>query len=77
MEIKVLGPGCKKCHETESIVKEAVAAAGIDAKIEKVSDIMEIAKYGVFMTPAVIVDREVKISGKVPKKEDVTSWINK
>ncbi|MBF0474619.1 MAG: TM0996/MTH895 family glutaredoxin-like protein [Deltaproteobacteria bacterium] len=77
MEIKVLGPGCKKCHETENIVKQAVAAAGVEAKIEKVSDIMEIAKYGVFMTPAVIVDGEVKISGQVPKKEDVTSWINK
>ncbi|MBF0509993.1 MAG: TM0996/MTH895 family glutaredoxin-like protein [Deltaproteobacteria bacterium] len=77
MDIKILGPGCKKCHETENIVKEAVAAAGVEAKIEKVSDIMEIAKYGVFMTPAVIVDGEVKMSGQVPKKEDVTSWINK
>ncbi|MBF0495209.1 MAG: TM0996/MTH895 family glutaredoxin-like protein [Deltaproteobacteria bacterium] len=75
MEIKVLGPGCKKCHETENIVKDAVAAAGVEAKIEKVSDIMEIAKYGVFLTPAVIVDGEVKVSGKVPKKEEVAAWI--
>lgn len=77
MEIKVLGPGCPKCQTTEKIVKEAVAETGVDANVEKVTDVMKIAKYGVFGTPAVVVDGEVKSVGKVPEKEDVKAWITK
>lgn len=77
MEIKVLGPGCPKCNQTADLVKEAVAEAGIDATIEKVTDVMEIAGYGVFGTPAVVVDGEVKSVGKIPKKEDIKSWLIK
>ena len=76
MDIKVLGPGCPKCQQTEKIVKEAVAESGVDAQIEKVTDTMEIAGYGVFGTPAVIVDGKVKSVGKIPKKQDVIGWIN-
>lgn len=68
MEIKVLGPGCPKCEETEKSVKEVIAETGVDAQVEKVTDIMEIAKHGVFMTPSVVVDGEIKCVGKVPKK---------
>ncbi len=75
MEIKVLGPGCANCEKTEKIVREAVAECGISATIEKVTDMMAIAGYGVFGTPAVIVDGEVKVVGKVPKKKDVLAWI--
>jgi small redox-active disulfide protein 2 len=77
MDIKVLGPGCAKCQQTEKIVKEAVAEAGVTATVEKVTDLMKIAGYGVFGTPAVVVDGEVKCVGKVPKKEDVKSWLTK
>ena len=76
MDIKVLGPGCRKCQQTEKIVKEALAQAGVDAQVEKVTDTMEIAGYGVFGTPAVVVDGEVKSVGKIPKKQDVIGWIN-
>jgi small redox-active disulfide protein 2 len=48
MEIKVLGPGCPKCQQTEKVVKEAVAEAGVDAQIEKITDTMEIAGYGIW-----------------------------
>ncbi len=75
MEIKILGPGCPKCQQTEKIVKEAVAEAGVTANVEKVADMMKIAGYGVFLTPAVVVDGEVKCVGKVPKKEDVLTWL--
>jgi small redox-active disulfide protein 2 len=75
MDIKVLGPGCPKCQQTEKIVKDAVADSGIDATVEKVTDVMEIAGYGVFGTPAVVVDGEVKSVGKIPKKQDVLGWI--
>jgi len=77
MEIKVLGPGCAKCQQTEKIVKEAIAELGISANVEKVTDIMKIAGYGVFGTPAVVVDGEVKSVGKIPKKDDVKSWLKK
>jgi len=77
MEIKVLGPGCPKCQQTEKIVKEAVAEAGLGANVEKVTDTMEIAGYGVFGTPAIVVDGEVKSVGKIPSKEDVKGWIPK
>lgn len=77
MEIKVLGPGCPKCTQTEDIVKEALAESGVSADLEKVTDVMKIAGYGVFGTPAVVIDGEVKSVGKIPKKEDVLSWIKK
>ena len=75
MEIKVLGPGCAKCQQTEKVVTEAVAEAGVDAQIEKITDTMEIAGYGVFGTPAIVIDGEVKSVGKVPKKDQVKSWL--
>lgn len=77
MEIKVLGPGCPKCRETEKKVKEAVSEVGTDATVVKVTDVMEIAKHGVLVTPAVVVDGQVKSTGKVPKKEEIKTWIEK
>ena len=75
MEIKVLGPRCAKCKKTEEVVLEAVKEAGLDVKVVKVTDVMEIAKSGVFGTPAVIVDGKVKAVGKIPSKADVLKWI--
>ena len=75
MEIKVLGPGCPKCKQTEQRVREAVAEAGIEANVEKVTDIMEIAGYGVLGTPAVIIDGQVKSVGKIPSTKEIKSWI--
>jgi small redox-active disulfide protein 2 len=77
MEIKILGPGCVNCRKVEKLVRETAAEAGVAADIEKVSDIMKIAKYGVFGTPAVVVDGEVKSVGKIPKKEEVLAWLGK
>jgi small redox-active disulfide protein 2 len=77
MEIKVLGPGCAKCGQTEKIVKEAVAEAGVEATVEKITDVMQIMTYRVMSTPAVVVDGQVKSAGKVPKKEEILSWIKK
>ena len=75
MEIKVCGPGCAKCREVERIVNEILAEAGRKAKVEKVSDINEIAKLGVFSTPAVVIDGQVKCVGKVPTKKEIMIWI--
>lgn len=75
MDIKVLGPGCAKCKKTEKIVMEAVAASGIEAAVDKVTDMMEIAGYGVMSTPAVVVNGEVKSVGKIPRKDEVIGWL--
>jgi small redox-active disulfide protein 2 len=75
MEIKVLGPGCPKCQQTEKIVREAIAESGVVASVEKITDTMEIAGYGVFGTPAVVMDGEVKSVGKIPKKDEVVGWL--
>ena len=77
MEIKVLGPGCAKCSKTEKLVREVIEESGVDAGVEKVTDMMQIASYGVFGTPSVIVDGEVKCTGKVPKKKDIEAWLKK
>ena len=77
MEIKVLGPGCPRCQTTEKNVKEAVAEVGVNANVEEVRDTLKIASYGVFGTPAVIVDGEVKCVGKIPTKDEVKAWIEK
>jgi small redox-active disulfide protein 2 len=77
MEIKILGPGCPKCKQTEEIVRKTVAETGVDVNVEKVSDLMEIAGYGVFGTPAVVVDGEVKSVGKIPTMEEIKTWIAK
>jgi small redox-active disulfide protein 2 len=77
MDIKILGPGCTICRKVEKLVRETVAEAGVAAEIEKVSDIMQIAKYGIFGTPAVVVDNQVKSVGKIPKKEEILAWLGK
>ena len=76
MEIKVCGPGCAKCNEVERIIKEVLAEAGKRATIEKVAGFNENAKLGVFSTPAVVIDGQVKCVGKVPTKKEVLGWIS-
>ncbi|MDA3880909.1 MAG: thioredoxin family protein, partial [Prolixibacteraceae bacterium] len=71
MEIKVLGPGCPKCKTLEKATLEAVTAAGIDATVSKVEDIVEIMNYGVMQTPALVVDGKVVIKGRVPSVDDI------
>lgn len=77
MEIKVLGPGCPKCQKTADNVKQAVSEAGADASIDKVTDVMEIAKFGVFGTPAVVIDGDVKAVGKIPSVDEIKDWLSK
>ncbi len=76
MEISILGTGCPKCNKLEKMVREIVEENGIDATIKKVKDVNEIAKTGVMLTPALMVDKEVKFSGKLPSKEDLLTLLN-
>ena len=75
MEIKVYGSGCTNCKKTQKIVEKIVAARGVEATITKVTDFQETAKLGIFSTPAVAVDGEVKCVGRVPKPSEVEEWI--
>ncbi|MBV5328309.1 MAG: TM0996/MTH895 family glutaredoxin-like protein [Chlorobium sp.] len=77
MEIKVLGPGCAKCGEAEKIMRTAVEEAGVTATIDKITDFQEIAKHGVFSTPAVVIDGQIKCVGKVPSKAEALAWLKK
>ena len=74
-KIKVLGPGCPKCIELMKQTELAAQEIGLECNIEKVSDIVEITSYGVMMTPALIVDGEIKISGKVPSLDDIKTML--
>ena len=77
MEIKVLGPGCKKCDSTKKNVEEAVLESGLDVRIVKVTNTLEIAKHGVFGTPAVVIDGEVKSVGKIPPVKEIKEWLQR
>ena len=77
MEIKVLGTGCKKCKTLEEITKQAVIEVGIDAKVIKVEDMLEIMKLGVLTTPALVIDGKVVLKGRVPSIMEVKELITK
>lgn len=77
MEIKILGSGCSKCKTLEKLTREVVEQNGIDASISKVEDIMEIMKFGVMATPALVVDGKVEIKGRVPSLEEIKEVLTK
>jgi len=76
MKIQVLGTGCPKCKKTYENVRQAVAELGVPADIEKVEDLKSIMEFKVMMTPAVAIDGEVKVSGKVPSVEEIKAILS-
>jgi small redox-active disulfide protein 2 len=77
MNIKILGTGCAKCKSLEKLTIEVVNEYKIDAEITKVEDIVQIMKYGVMSTPALVINEKVMISGRVPSKEEIKKQIEK
>ena len=73
--VQVLGPGCAKCEKLKKNAEQAVQQAGVEAIVEKVSDINVITGFGVMMTPALVVDGEVKASGRVLSPEEITKLL--
>jgi len=73
--LKILGTGCPKCKALESKVREVVSENEINATIEKVEDIMEIMNYGVMRTPALLVNKKIVLSGRLPSKDEILQWI--
>lgn len=77
MVIKVLGSGCAKCGMLHDLVEKAVDRLGIDAEIVKVNDFADIAGYGVMATPALVIDEELKLSGRLPSLDDLVALIDR
>ncbi len=75
MEIKVLGTGCPKCRKVYANAQRAIADLGIAVKLEKVEAIDEILRYGVMMTPAVVINGRVRASGRIPSVEELKKWL--
>lgn len=77
MEIKILGTGCARCKTLEKLTREVVEQNGIDATITKVEDIIDIMKYGIMATPALVVNGKVEIKGRVPSSDEIRQVLTK
>ena len=75
MEIKILGTGCGKCKTTYAVIEKVIKENNITATLTKVEDIMEIMNYNILATPAVVIDGEVKIKGRVPSEKEIKALL--
>lgn len=75
MKIEILGTGCPKCKKLAELAGQAVKESGIEAEIIKVTEINEIMNYEVMITPALVIDGETKIAGKIPSIEEIKNWL--
>ena len=75
MNIKILGPGCARCHQLEKTTREVVKELSIDATIEEVKDMMKIVEYAILTTPGLVINEELVCAGLVPTKAEVTRLI--
>ncbi len=75
MKIEILGTGCPKCKKLNELTEEAVNELSVSAEIIKVTDINKIINYGVMVTPALVIDGDVKVAGKIPSKKEITEWV--
>jgi small redox-active disulfide protein 2 len=76
MKVEILGVGCAKCNKLYDMVTELVKKNGIDADVIKVEDLKVFSQYGVFMTPALVIDGKVKVAGKLPKEAELIGWFS-
>jgi small redox-active disulfide protein 2 len=75
MEIRILGPGCPRCHEVEKRTINILSELGVAADVQKVIDFNKIAEYRIYATPALVINGKVKCSGRIPSKEEIKRWI--
>ena len=74
--IEVLGPGCPNCARLEAVAREAVAMAGVEAEIRKVTDYGQIMSYGIMSTPGLVIDGKVVSYGRIPSAGDIAEWLS-
>lgn len=77
MLIKILGTGCAKCNRLEQLTREAVAELGIEATFEHVREMDKIMAYPVMTTPALVVDEDLKVAGRMPNREEIIGWLKR
>jgi small redox-active disulfide protein 2 len=75
-DVKVLGPGCKRCTTTAEMVQAAAERLGVPVTIEKVTDYAAIARYGIASTPGIVVDGKVVHAGGLPREDDIAKWLS-
>jgi small redox-active disulfide protein 2 len=75
MEVKILGTGCPKCKRLEQLARAAADEAGLEATFIKVTDLKDIMAYPITGTPALVVDEQVKSSGRLPQKGEIVAWL--
>jgi small redox-active disulfide protein 2 len=75
LNIKVLGSGCANCQRLETIARQVVAAQGLQAEIEHVTDYAEITKWNVMATPALVVDGKLVSAGRIPNEREIARWL--
>ena len=75
MKVQILGTGCPRCRKLEANARKAIEELGVDAEVEKVQDIKEITKFGVMMTPGLVVDGKVKSTGEVVPVKKIKKWL--
>jgi small redox-active disulfide protein 2 len=75
MKIEILGTGCVRCHKLEEQTREAIKDLGIEVEVAKVQDYKKIMGYGVMTLPALVVNGEVKIAGKIPTKDEIKKML--
>jgi small redox-active disulfide protein 2 len=73
--IKILGTGCPKCIKLAELAEQAAIKLGIDYELDKVTDINDIISYGVMLTPALVVDGDVKVAGSVPSIDQIVDYL--
>jgi small redox-active disulfide protein 2 len=74
-DIKILGPGCKRCQTTADMVKAEADRLGIEIRLEKVTDYADIARFGIASTPGIVIDGKVVHAGGLPKEEAIGAWL--
>lgn len=75
MEIRILGPGCPRCHEVEKRTIKALAELNCAADVQKISDIRKIMEYSIISTPGLVINGKVACSGRIPRVEEIKAWI--
>jgi len=75
VKIKILGSGCSKCERLEKLTREVAGELGVEATFTKVKEVGETMAYDVISTPALVINEEVKSSGRIPRKEEIAGWI--
>ncbi|MBI5107827.1 MAG: TM0996/MTH895 family glutaredoxin-like protein [Rhodocyclales bacterium] len=75
MKIRILGSGCAKCHRLEQLTREVAAGLGLDAEFDHVTDMQAIMAYPIMTTPALVIDEEVLVYGRMPSKDELAGWL--